>query len=413
MASTTETATAMSPRIAIIGAGPGGLVLARLLHLATVRFALYEAEPSRTSREQGGSLDLHEESGQLALHAAGLYSEWKKFARSEGEEMRVADKHGKLFMEEGDSVGGTRPEVDRIKLRGLLLDSLPEGVIRWGHKVRSISPSSQDSGKHDVYIETATGARTETFDLVVGADGAWSKVRPLLSDIKPHYSKISCLDTRIRSVDSLHPEISGLVGQGAYLAFSDGKGIVAQRNGDGSIRTYIMLQKPETWLKDVGVDWSDAHEAKKFLLEEEYKDWSDELKPLIIRADPDIVARPFYMLPTDFSWASKRGLTLLGDAAHLMTPFAGEGVNQAMLDALDLSRAIVNAHSGDIGIAGLYDGVREFEKTMLERSHEKMEETWRNLELFFKPDAPREFVQAFEEMMAAHGPPPEVPKGYS
>ena len=413
MASTTETATPMSPRIAIIGAGPGGLVLARLLDLANVRFALYEAEPSRTSREQGGSLDLHEESGQLALHAAGLYSEWKKFAHSEGEEMRVANKHGKLFMKEGDTAGGNRPEVDRIKLRGLLLDSLPEGLIRWGHKVRSISPSSHDSGKHDVYIETAAGARTETFDLVVGADGAWSKVRPLLSDIKPHYSTISCLDTRIRSVDSLQPEISRLVGQGAYLAFSDGKGIVAQRNGDGSIRIYIALQKPETWLKDVGVDWSDAHEAKNFLLEEEYKDWSDELKNFIIHADPDIVPRPFYMLPTDFSWASKRGLTLLGDAAHLMTPFAGEGVNQAMLDALDLSRAIVNANAGEIGIAGLYDGVREFEKTMLERSHEKMEETCRNLELFFKPDAPREFVQAFEEMMAAHGPPPEVPKGYS
>ena len=413
MASTTETATAMSPRIAIIGAGPGGLVLARLLHLANVRFALYEAEPSRTSREQGGSLDLHEESGQLALHAAGLYSEWKKLARSEGEEMRVADKHGKLFMEEGDTAGGNRPEVDRIKLRGLLLDSLPEGVIRWGHKVRSISPSSHDSGKHDVYIETATGAQTETFDLVVGADGAWSKVRPLLSDIKPHYSTISCLDTRIRSVDSLHPEISRLVGQGAYLAFSDRKGMVAQRNGDGSIRTYIMLQKSETWLKDVGVDWSDAHEAKNFLLEGEYKDWSDELKNFIIHADPDVVARPFYMLPTDFSWVSKRGLTLLGDAAHLMTPFAGEGVNLAMLDALDLSRAIVNAHTGEIGNAGFQDGVEGYEKRMLERSHEKMEETWRNLELFFKPDAPGEFVRAFEEMMAAQGPPVEVPKGYS
>ena len=412
MASTAKTATATSPRNAIIGAGPGGLELARLLHLANVRLALYEAEPSRTSREQGGSLDLHEDSGQLALHAAGLYSEWKKFARSEGEELRVADKHGKLFMEEGDTAGGTRPEVDRIKLRGLLLDSLPEGVIRWGHKVRSISPSNHESGKHEVHFEMATGARTgtETFDLVVGADGAWSKVRPLLSNIKPYYSTISCLDTRIRSVDSLHPAISELVGQGAYLAFSDRKGIVAQRNGDGSIRTYIMLQKSETWLQDVGVDWSDAHEAKDFLLENEYKDWTNKLKNFIFFADQDIVPRPFYMLPTNFSWASKRGLTLLGDAAHLMTPFAGEGVNMAMLDALDLSKAIVNASPGD---KGFWDGVKAYEKTMLERSHEKMEETWRNLQLLFKSDAPREFVRAFEEMMAAHGPPPEVPKGYS
>ena len=412
MTSTTKTTAATSLRIAIIGAGPGGLVLARLLHLANVRFALYEAEPSRNSREQGGSLDLHEESGQLALHAAGLYSEWKKFARSEGEEMRVADKHGKLYMEEGDMAGSNRPEVDRIQLRGLLLDSLPEGVIRWGHKVRSISPSKDGNGQHEVHLETASGTHIETFDLVVGADGAWSKVRPLLSDVRPQYSTISCLDTRIRSVDAKHPEISKLVGQGAYLAFSDKKGLVAQRNGDGSIRTYIMLQKPETWLKDVGVDWSDVRTAKNFLLEDVYKDWSDDLKNLIVNADPDIVARPFYMLPTDFSWTSKPGLTLLGDAAHLMTPFAGEGVNLAMLDALDLSKAVVKASTGEDG-SGLFDEVRGFERVMLERSHEKMEETWRNLELLFKPDAPREFVEAFEQMMAEHGPPPEAPKGYS
>ena len=405
MASTTKST---SLRTAIIGAGPGGLVLARLLHLVNIDFVLYEAEPSRTSREQGGSLDLHAESGQLALHAAGLYSEWKKFARSEGDDMRVADKHAEVFMKNVDPEGGARPEVDRIQLRGLLLDSLPEGAIQWGHKVRSISPSSNGQSKHEVQLETASGARTEIFDLVVGADGAWSKVRPLLSDIKPRYSSISCLDTRIRSVDTLHPAISELVGQGTFCAFSDKKGLVAQRNGDGSIRTYVMLQKPETWLKEVGVDWSDAHASKKFMLEEEYMDWNDDLKSLIVHANPDIVARPFFMLPTDFSWTSKPGLTLLGDAAHLMTPFAGEGVNLAMMDALDLSKAIVKA-SADGESTDIFDAVKDYERTMLERSHEKMEETWRNLEMFFKPDAPREFVQAFEEMMAAHGPPPEVP----
>ena len=401
-----------SPRIAIVGAGPGGLVLARLLHLASIRFTLYEAEPSRTSREQGGSLDLHEESGQLALHAAGLYSEWKKFARSESDDMRVADKHGKLLMGGVAEEGRNRPEVDRIQLRGLLLDSLPEGAIQWGHKVSSISPSSGSNGKHEVHLQTASGILTETFDLVVGADGAWSKVRPLLSDTKPHYSTISCLDTRIRSVDTLHPAISELVGQGTYCAFGDKKGLFAQRNGDGSIRTYIMLQKSETWLTNVGVDWSDVMATKNYMLEQEFKDWNDELKGLIIHTNPDIVPRPFYMLPTDFSWTSKPGLTLLGDAAHLMTPFAGEGVNQAMADALDLSKAIVRS-SEEGADTELFGAIKEFERTMMERSHEKMEETWQNLGLFFEPDAPKGFVKHFEEMMAEHGPPPEVPKAYS
>ena len=403
MASRTTTA----PRVAIVGAGPGGLVLARLLHLANIPFVLYEAEPSRTSREQGGSLDLHEKSGQLALHEAGLYSEWRKIARSEDDAMRMADKHGKLFLEEADEHEHNRPEVDRVQLRALLLDSLPEDALQWGHKVRSISPSNEGDGKHEVHLETASGTRTEVFDLVIGADGAWSKVRPLLSDIKPHYSTVSCLDTRIRSVDTLHPAISKLVGRGTYCAFSDTKGLVAQRNGDNSIRTYIMLQKPETWLKDVGVDWSDPMAAKKFLLEAEYTDWADELNGLIIHADPDIVARPFYMHPPDFSWTSKRGLTLLGDAAHLMTPFAGEGVNLAMLDALDLSKAIVEASTGE-GSIELFDAIKRYEKIMLERCHESMEETWRNLQLCFSPTAPKELAQMFQEMMAGHGQPPEV-----
>ena len=406
MASPTKTA----PRVAIVGAGPGGLVLARLLHLANIPFILYEAEPSRTSREQGGSLDLHEKSGQLALHAADLYSQWKKIARSEGEAMRMADKHGKLFLEEADELENNRPEVDRVQLRALLLDSLPEGALQWGHKVRSISPSNEGDGKHEVRLETTSGTRTEVFDLVIGADGAWSKVRPLLSDIKPHYSTVSCLDTRIRSVDTLHPAISKLVGRGTYCAFSDTKGLTAQRNGDGSIRTYIMLQKPETWLQDVGVDWSDPVAAKKFLLEEEYRDWADELKDFIIHADPDIVARPFYMHPPDFEWTPKRGLTLLGDAAHLMTPFAGEGVNLALHDALDLSKAIVEACREDGG-SELFDAIKGYEKVMLERCHESMEETWRNLQLFFAPTAPRELAKMFQEMMAGDGQPPEVVGG--
>ena len=403
-----ESRTTTALRVAIVGAGPGGLTLARLLHIANIPFVLYEAEPSRTSRMQGGTLDLRPESGQLALHAAALYSQWKRIARSEGEAMRVADKYGKLFVEVADDLqSNNKPEVDRLQLRAIFLDSLPAGALQWGHKVRSISPSNEGDGKHELRLETASGTRTEVFDLVIGADGAWSKVRPLLSDIKPHYSTISCLDTRIRSVDTLHPAISKLVGRGTYSAFSDTKGLVGQRNGDGSIHTYVCLQKPETWLKDVGVDWSDPVAAKKFLLEGEFKDWADELKDLIIHADPDIVARPFYMHPPDFSWTSRQGLTLLGDAAHLMTPFAGEGVNVAMYDALELSKAIVEASTGK-GSTELFDAIKRYEKIMLERGHESMEETWRNLQLFFSPTAPKELAQMIQELMAGHGPPPEV-----
>lgn len=391
------------PSVAIIGAGPGGLLLARLLHLSFIPFTLYEAEPHRQSREQGGSLDLHEESGQAALKAAELFDEFRKIARSEGEDMRVADKTGHLHWEEVDPEGRNRPEVDRIQLRSILLDSLPEDAISWGSKVRSIMAT--ENGNYEISIETANGPKSERFDLVVGADGAWSKVRPLLSQTKPQYSTISCLDCRIRNVDSKYPHISKMVGQGTYLAFSDYKGLIAQRNGDGSMRIYAMLQVVETWLKDVDVDWAETEKAKAFLLKE-YADWDDSLKDLIRHSDAEITPRPFFQLPTDFSWTLKPGVTLLGDAAHLMTPFAGEGVNLAMLDGLELSKAIIKAaENGDFT-----EALQEYESAMMDRSHEKMEETWRNLELFFQKDAPREFVKAFAEMMAAHGPPPGGPE---
>lgn len=397
----TTTTTTTTPRIAIVGAGPGGLLLSRLLHLASIPFTLYEREPHRHSREQGGSLDLHEESGQLALKEAQLIDEFRKIARAEGEDLRIADKTGHLHWEEVDTDRHGRPEVDRVLLRGLLLDSLPEDAVEWGCKVGSITPT--EGGKHDIHIEAASGSERETFDLVVGADGAWSKVRPLLSDTKPHYSTISCLDTRIHSIDTKSPHISKMVGQGSYFALSDYKGLLAQRNGDGSIRTYAMLQVGETWLKDTDVDWPDPEAAKEFLLKE-YADWDECLKDLIRHADSDITPRVLHQLPTDFAWTSKQGLTLLGDAAHLMTPFAGEGVNLAMLDGLELSKAIIHGtKSGDLTSA-----VRKYEEEMMARSHEKMEETWRNLELFFQKDAPREFVKAFKEMMAQHGPPPDA-----
>ena len=110
------------------------------------------------------------------------------------------------------------------------------------------------------------------------------------------------------------------------------------------------------------------------------------------------------MLPLDFQWTSKPGITLLGDAAHLMTPMAGEGVNLAMLDGLELSKAIISsaANAGN----DLDAAIREYEEGMFARSLERMRETWDNLELFFGKDAPREFVDTFERRMREHGGPP-------
>ncbi|KAI4169453.1 MAG: hypothetical protein LQ343_005668 [Gyalolechia ehrenbergii] len=295
--------------------------------------------------------------------------------------MVVADKTGYRYINSVSSGDGDKPEVDRMQLRSLLLDSLPAGAVQWGYSVRSVTKNGD--GKIALQLEGPTGTLTELFDLVVGADGAWSKVRPLLTDTKPHYSSVSGFDLTIRDVDSKQPEVGKLVGRGSFLAISKAKGLIAQRNGDNSIRVYANFRCPETWLAQTGVDFANENMTKEFL-SREFHDFAPPLKDLFLKADPDIVARSMYMLPVDHAWEHVEGLTLLGDAAHLMTPFAGKGVNLAMLDALEISNAVATAADG----GDLDKNMREYEQKMFERSHKCMEQTWHNLELFFMEDSP-------------------------
>ena len=202
------------------------------------------------------------------------------------------------------------------------------------------------------------------FDLVIGADGAWSKVRQLLTDVKPYYSGVSMIEVRFGDVDKKQPEVTKLVGRGSMIALGSNQGHLAQRNGDGSIRNYISLKVPEDYLKECGIDFSDSKEARAKLLEV-FKDWDSSFNKLIELCDDDIIPRSLYMLPVGHTWVNKPGLTSLGDAAHLMTPFAGEGVNLALIDALELSEAIVK------NIDNLNDGIVKYQKKMCERGKGK------------------------------------------
>ncbi|WP_244067031.1 NAD(P)/FAD-dependent oxidoreductase [Bradyrhizobium sp. Ce-3] len=320
-------------RIAIVGAGPGGLTLARLLHVAGVPTTVFERETGPTERPQGGTLDLHADSGQLALARAGLTDGFLRIARYEDQGSRLYTGDGRLLLAD-DDMTGDRPEVDRTALRDLLLQSLPPDAVSWARGLREVAP--RDDGRYDLVFD---GAREGPFDLVIGADGAWSRVRPLVSRYQPQYSGLTFVEFGIDEVDARHAALSQLVGRGKIGAESAGRSLMVLRNGNAHLRGYAIFRVPVEWAErrfDVT-----SPSAMRHALLGEFAGWADALLDLIRASNDHFALRPIHALPVGHHWTNRAGITLLGDAAHLMSPFGGEGVNAAMLDAAELAQRLV------------------------------------------------------------------------
>ena len=315
-------------RIAIIGGGPGGLMLARLLHLHGLAPVVFERDAHAEERPQGGSLDLHADTGQRAIRAAGLEAAFHAEARPEDQGDKLYDADANLLFDR-DGHGDDRPEIDRSALRRILLDSLPEGMVRWNSRVEAITP---DDGGHT--IVTATG--TQTFDIVIGADGGWSRVRTLLNDVQPRYE--GAVFVELGFDRRRHPQVDALVGAGKMFAVGDNRLLIGQRNGNDHIRGYAGWRIDEADARALGAMPRDAVRAAALAV---FEGWSPVLRDLIVSADL-LGVRPLYALPIGHRWPSVAGVTLLGDAAHLMSPFAGEGVNLALADAVDLAAALTS-----------------------------------------------------------------------
>ena len=372
-------------RIAIIGAGLGGLTLARVLHIHGIAATIYEGEPSAQSRPQGGQLDIHDYNGQLALKAAGLCDAFLSIIHVGGEASRVLDKAGTVLLDEPDDGTRARPEVQRGDLRNILLGSLPPDTIRWGKRLSAAEPLGD--GRHRLTF--ADGASIET-DLLIGADGAWSKVRPLLSAAVPSYTGMAFIETYLHEADTRHRAAAAAVGAGALFALAPNKGVLAHRETNTVLHAYIALRKPEHWLADLARD-SDVR-ARVLA---EFADWAPGLTALITDSDTPPILRPIHALPIEHRWERTRGVTLLGDAAHLMSPFAGEGANLAMFDGAELGKAIA-AHPDD-----LEAGLRAYEEDVFPRSAAAAAEAARNLELLFDERAPQTLLDLFAEYRAA------------
>jgi 2-polyprenyl-6-methoxyphenol hydroxylase-like FAD-dependent oxidoreductase len=369
-------------RIAIAGGGPGGLTLARLLQQNGAQVTVYERDQSRSARVQGSALDLHEDSGLAALEAAGLMEAFWANHRSDLDSLRLTDSSGTVLHKHLRQMSGAgkRPEIERGPLRDLLLDSLQPGTVQWDWKVES----SEIQGEQ-ILLRFANG-QTAVADIAIGCDGANSRMRELVTPLRPQYVGVSLVEALVPAAKQSIPELWELLGGSALIALGDERTIGMGTKPDGSVLFYAGLKTNDPAARQSLEEASDPDERVRWF-HANFKGWSDLWEPLF-REAVSMVWRPLLVCPADQHWTPKPNATLIGDAAHVMPPYAGEGVNMAMLDALVLSEFLL---SGDTP----GDAIAAYEAEMFSRMRSMTADTMLNTEMFYAPDACERVVALF------------------
>jgi len=347
-------------KIAIVGGGPGGLTLARLLQMNGADIKVYERDINKDARMQGATLDLHEESGLKALHEAGLMDAFNTNFRPDADRVRIMDKHANIILDEHDAPKRPmdRPEIDRGPLQNILLDSLQPGTVVWDSHFLSLLPQG-DAWK----LEFKNGVSVIA-DIVIAADGANSKLRPYITPIKPFYSGVTAIEGAVHHSETASPKMHQLLKGGKIFAMGSEKSLIVSSKGDGSLVFYPGFKTDEHWSRECRIDFTDKAQVLAWF-KTAYADWDSVWQELFENASYTFVPRPQYCMPFDQTWEALPNLTILGDAAHLMPPYAGEGVNMAMLDALELNQCLL---SGDF--ADTQSAIAAYETQMRARASE-------------------------------------------
>ena len=380
-------------KIAIIGGGPGGLTLARLLQQSGAQVSVYERDQSRGARVQGSALDLHEDSGLAALEAASLTEAFWANHRSDLDSLRLTDSNGTVLHEHLRRMSGPgkRPEIERGPLRDILLDSLQPDTVQWDCKLES----SEFQGEQ-VLLHFANG-HTALADIAIGSDGANSRLRELVTPVRPGYVGVSLVEGLVPEAEQAIPELWGLLKGSALIALGGERTIGMGTKPDGSVLFYAGLKTDDSAARE-SLEEAVGPDQRVRWFHANFKGWSELWEPLF-REAVSMVWRPLLVCPTDQHWTPKPNVTLIGDAAHVMPPYAGEGVNMAMLDALVLSKSLVSEDTPGNAIAA-------YEAEMFSRMRSMTEGTIVNTEMFYAPDACERVVALFRSFVRGEAVPP-------
>lgn len=378
-------------KIAIVGGGPGGLTLARLLQLKGFNVSVFERDANRYVRQQGATLDLHEDAGLKAMRAAGLMEEFKNAYRPGADKMRVTNELAEIFLDDHEEQSANefgsiyfRPEIDRGPLRDILIESLLPGTITWNSHFANMEKSGEG---WTLFFNNGSNLYA---DIVIAADGANSKLRPYITDIKPIYSGVTVIEGNIYNAEKKAPRLSALLKGGKVFSLGGDKSIIMSAKGDGSLSFYTGTKEEEFWTTQSAIDFTNKTDIHKWFADR-FSDWSPLWNELFEHDDTYFIPRPMYHYPLDQSWKTIPNLTMIGDAAHRMPPYAGEGVNMAMLDALDLAEALGNPEFGSVEKA-----IHHFEKQMCTRASEITKITLEQTESLHAPDALKNLLKMFK-----------------
>jgi len=376
--------------IAIVGGGPGGLTLARLLQLKGCNVNVYERDINKDARVQGSPLDMHEESGSAALRAVNLLDVFNKNVHFGADRKIIINEHADILLSDhpgtGEDVanGSSRPEIDRGTLRRILLESLKPGTVIWDSHFISMEKENEGWRLH---FKNGSTAYT---DLVIAADGANSKIRPYITNIKAFYSGVTMVETTAYNAAKATPHIYRLLNGGKVMAFGNEKCILGGQKGEGGLGFYFSIKVDENWVANSRLDYNNRQQLLRWF-KTTYAGWSNIWHELIENMELPIIPRPIYCMPLHQHWQALPNATMLGDAAHVMPPFAGEGANTAMFDALELSECLTSVKYNN-----LLEAISLYEDSMRKRASAAARQSLENGERMHSE-------AALEKMLAVFG----------